>query len=173
MAFSYARREVTVANKKPQKNTRARRPTKLTDNLRKKILNKISDGYSVRKLCADRKYPTRDMFYKWIREDASFAEDYEKATQYRADFLADEILEIADDDLGDFDVRDLDDETIAKIDQIRLARAKVKIDARKWIAAKMSPKKYGNNVKVESDNKHDHAGSVTIEITDYSAAESE
>lgn len=156
-----------------KKSVKPRRPTVLTNRLRASMLANISSGMSVRKMCENRKFPTREMFYKWLREDDSFVNEYEIAVQSRADAIAEEILEIADDDSNDYKINELSEDDKLKIDQIKLARDKVKIDARKWIAAKMAPKKYGNNIKVDSDNKHDHSGSISVEITDYSNADVE
>ena len=151
---------------------KSRRPTAPTKTLRARIFNKIADGVSVRKLCEDKRYPTRDMFYKWLREYPDFAEEYRIATELRADVLVDEMMDIADDDSLDIIIdTEADEGARVKADQIKVARAKVKIDTRKWVAARMAPRKYGNNVKVEAENKHDHSGGIDIRIVDYSEVE--
>ena len=151
---------------------KSRRPTIPTKALRVRIFNKIADGVSVRKLCEDKRLPTRDMFYKWLREYPDFAEEYRIATELRADVLVDEMMDIADDDSLDIIIdTEADEGARVKADQIKVARAKVKIDTRKWVAARMAPRKYGNNVKVEAENKHDHSGGIDIRIVDYSEAE--
>ena len=74
-----------------------------------------------------------------VREaaDAAFAEQYARAREAQADALADEIVDIADgaDSSGD------------------AARDRLRIDARKWAAARLTPRKYGDAVKVETGAK--------------------
>jgi hypothetical protein len=68
--------------------------------------------------------------YRHEREDEQFREQYERAREDAADTFADEITDIADTD---------DD----------VNRAKVRIDARKWVASRMKPKRWGDRQKHE------------------------
>jgi hypothetical protein len=67
---------------------------------------------------------------KWLNTYPDFNKDYVRAREDQADFHADEIVAIADEE---------EDPN----------KARVRIDARKWVAAKMRPKKYGDKVTQE------------------------
>jgi hypothetical protein len=99
------------------------------------ILAGIASGKSLRSLCeADDWMPAASTFLLWAGEDAALAERYARAREARADVLAEEVLEIADDDQN-------------KIAE-NANHARIKIDARKWAAAKMNPRRYGDKVAV-------------------------
>ncbi len=100
------------------------------------ILRGIASGKSLRSLCEgdDDWMPAASTFLLWVSEDTALAERYARARDARADVLFEEILEIADN----------------KENRIPEAanHARIMIDARKWAAAKMAPRKYGDKVAV-------------------------
>ena len=62
-----------------------------------KIIERISYGESLSKICSNKDMPTRKSFNDWITADDSLLQIYETAIRLRADSCFDEILEIADD----------------------------------------------------------------------------
>lgn len=83
--------------------------------------------------------------YRWMREDTQFQARYSQAHEDRADTLTDEMLEIAD--------------TVASNPSIEaVAAAKLQVEARKWIASKLRPQRWGDKQIVE------HKGNVSIRI---------
>jgi hypothetical protein len=80
---------------------------------------------------------------------------YARACDARAEFLADEIIDIADDRTGDYTLAD--GETV--MDSEAIQRSRLRVDARKWVAAKLKPKKYGDRLV----NEHVGAGGGPIE----------
>lgn len=114
----------------------------------REILTAIATGSSLRAAC---KVPGRVpyiTFYAWMHVDSELAARYARATELRADVQAEEILEIADETADDYK-RDKDGNLVP--DQEVIARSKLRIDARKWLMAKMKPKKYGEKIAVEGD----------------------
>lgn len=107
------------------------RPTKPTPELTAGILGRLAQGESLRSICKDETNPTIGMFYRWIVDDAELAQHYARACEERAETYADEIAEIADDETIPADSR------------------RIRIDARKWIACKLKPRKFGDLVKTE------------------------
>lgn len=85
-----------------------------------------------------------ETFYKWISEDEELSKRYARACENRQDALFDEILEIADNDNPDLSIVDGN----VVVDGQAVQRSKLRIDARKWMLAKMNPKKYGERVDV-------------------------
>ncbi|OZI26935.1 terminase [Bordetella genomosp. 9] len=81
---------------------------------------------------------------RWLADNAVFREQYARAREAQADKLAEEILSIADDGLNDTYV---DDEGNKRTDHDVVARSRLRVDARKWLASKMAPKKYGDKIE--------------------------
>ena len=64
--------------------------------------------------------------------------------------MADEIMNIADDGTNDWIEQNGDEaaRTAYKYNGEAVARSRLRVDARKWVAAKLLPKKYGEKVDV-------------------------
>jgi hypothetical protein len=109
------------------------RPSLYSDELAALILGRISDGESLRKICLDAEMPDRETVRRWLLQNEAFCGQYARAREEQADTLADEITDIADGN----DAPD---------------NKRVRIDARKWVAGKLRPKKYGERTA------HEHTG---------------
>lgn len=112
------------------------RPTQYTPELAAAICERLSQGDSLVKICRDETMPRRERVHEWIRENGDFAERYARAREDQADHFADEIVAIADEEPDS-------------------NRARVRVDARKWVAAKLKPKRYGERTTLE------HEGQIT------------
>jgi hypothetical protein len=125
-------------------NLPAHRPSTYTEEEAAALCQWISEGRSLRSWCAT---AGRQAFtvYSWLRERPDFAHRYAQAHEDRTDSLADEILEIADSVSGT--------ESIAAVQAARL-----QVEARKWIAAKLRPGKWGDVQRVET------TGNVTFNL---------
>ena len=90
----------------------------------------------------------------WINADPSRAEMYARAREDRSDKLADEIVAISDE--CEYEpVRDISGNTVGVVfDKTAVARNKLRIDARKWTAAKLKPRVYGDKVHLEGTVDH-------------------
>ena len=100
--------------------------------------------------------PTYTQFMRWLDADAEIRDQYAKAKEAQCDFLADEIMEIADDSSLDMAFTE---EGKPFIDREHINRSRLRVDTRKWILSKIKPKKYGEhlNIDAKTDNK------ITIE----------
>lgn len=90
---------------------------------------------------------------RWIATKEEFRNNYVRAREDQADYYADQIVDIADDDGLDIDI----DETgkpVVKGENIQ--RAKLRVDARKWVASKLKPKKWGDKQQFE------HSGEIKV-----------
>ena len=122
------------------------RPTSFTKSRATAICRRIADGESLRTICQSKGMPSRHTVFNWLAANEEFRTQYAVAREMQADLLADEIIEIADDARGDaFVDKDGNEQT----NNERVARSKVKIDARKWLAGKLRPKVYGDRVVQE------------------------
>lgn len=92
--------------------------------------------------------PCASTIFKWLRENAEFAESYARAKADQAELLVDEMLTIADDGELDRTTRiNRAGEEYQVTDQDVIQRSKLMVDTRKWIASKLKPKKYGDRVE--------------------------
>lgn len=90
-------------------------------------------------------FPSIPTIYRWLRENAGFAEEYARCKSDQSDLLIDELLSIADDDSGDCD------------GSTSVQRAKLRVEARKWIASKLKPKAYGDRLDISAKIGHEHS----------------
>lgn len=63
--------------------------------------------------------------------------------------LAEEILEIADDAAGDYDAE-------GRFRPENVQRARLRIDARKWILSKLAPHRYGDRVSLNHGGQEEN-----------------
>ena len=107
----------------------------------------LSEGMSLRQILkADTTgvLPAQSTVYEWLLLQPAFAEQYARAREEQADTNADEILEIADEYPPEF----TDDKGRTYLDQTYIQWQKNRIEARKWTAMKLKPKKYGDRLGV-------------------------
>ena len=100
----------------------------------------IASGKSLRAYCRIDGKPSLSTVMDWLNDEANedFRIKYARARETQAEVLADELMEIADEDKGD---------------ALKLQHDKMKIETRQWIAAKLLPKKYGNKIEYEDTTK--------------------
>jgi len=85
--------------------------------------------------------PDKVTINRWRHRVESFRTQYAMAKLEQADLLAEECLDIADDSSNDTRI---DPETGYEVCNTEfIARARLRIDTRKWLAAKLLPKQYG------------------------------
>lgn len=123
------------------------RPKKFTDDLASAICQRIAAGETIRKICQDGDMPTKATLYRWLASpaQAAFRDQYTVALEARAELMAEEILAIADDAANDFVEKQLKSGEITHVfDSERVQRSRLRVDARKWLLAKMLPRKYGD-----------------------------
>lgn len=97
--------------------------------------------------------PAISTVFRWLRLEEGFSDQYARAKEEQADTLADEIVEIADEREGKAITAD-GAEVAVVFDSTAVARNRLRVDARKWVAAKLKPKKYGEKQAIE------HSGTV-------------
>jgi len=110
-------------------------------------------GDSLVKICNDPRMPSRRSVVRWLADPrcVDFREMYYYARRVQAEMLVDEIFDIADDSSKDWKAKlNKDGEVIDYVpDNEAIQRSRVRIDTRKWYAAKMVPRIYGDNSQVE------------------------
>lgn len=89
---------------------------------------------------------------RWLSEHAEFQLAYAAAKEAQADHLAEEIVDLADAcRLGKRTTRKGKGEKaeVETVEHDMVDRSRLQIDVRKWYAAKLAPKKYGDRVTQE------------------------
>lgn len=128
------------------------RPTIYTDELAEKICSRIANGESLHRICADIDMPSRSTVLLWFRsgDRPAFLNQYLDAKDAKADFLADEILEIADGCEG-------------AERSTEIQAAKLRIEARQWYSKVTAPKRYSDKLTVDQRTEHRSSGEMSIE----------
>lgn len=142
------------------------RPSKYTDELATKICLLLAQGLSLRKICLREDMPQCQTVHNWIIARKEFFEQYARAREAQADLLFDQCLEISDDASKDLvDVPTDAGFTAQRVDHEHIARSKLRVDTRKWMAGKLAPKKYGERIAHEIGDPEGKPLSPTIVIT--------
>ena len=101
-------------------------------------------------LASDSRYPSKDLFYKWLFKSKDFAEMYREAKEYQQEILVDS----QEDELERARKHTYrDKEGNDKIDAGAVALAKLACDNIKWEAARRNRRTFGDNK--EEQNKVD------------------
>lgn len=122
------------------------------------ICNRIADGESLRSICRDEGMPSKALVLRWVGELPSFRDQYVRAREAQADGYFEEIVDIADDGQRDYTVGE-DGQEFVNHDHIQ--RARLRVDARKWVAARMAPKKYGDMMRQPAPTDADEPNPLT------------
>lgn len=112
------------------------------------IIRLISiEGFSVRRCLREEGMPSRETFFKWLREEEEkegvkpMADQYARACKDRADLIFEDIMSISDATADDI-ILDKDGNEIVNHNVIQ--RDRLRVDSRKWMLGKMNPKKYND-----------------------------
>mgnify|MGYP001117349630 CR=1 FL=1 len=120
------------------------RQTIYSDELADRLFEQLAEGKSLRKVCEAEDMPCCRTVFNWMRNKEGFMQQYEAAKEECADHYADEIVDIADNDAFDIDEE-------GKVRTEHIQRSRLRVDARKWVAVKLKPKKYGDKTTVSGD----------------------
>lgn len=114
------------------------RPKSYNQETADEICKRLASGESLRGICRDAGMPSEALVRSWAVDDVNgFAAQYARARETQADSLAEEIIEIADTEEDP-------------------QRARVRVDARKWFASKVAPKRYGDKVDLNVGGQDDN-----------------
>jgi hypothetical protein len=125
------------------------RPSDYTDEIAATICSRIATGEPLVRICRDESMPGTTTVYRWLSEKEEFRDIYARARDDQADTLADEIIDLSDEQMED---------------ATAVNRQRLRVDARKWIAAKLKPRKYGDKLDIE------HKADVKISVVSYGAS---
>ena len=122
------------------------RPTKYSEKLEDRMLEEIASGRSVISLCREEDWtPNADTWYRWMYKIEGLSDRYTRAKAISSEYHADQILAIAD-----------------EADNQSFQVARLQIDARKWVASKLVPNKYGDKSQIDHTSSDDSMKAPTV-----------
>lgn len=131
------------------------RPTAYTQDIADEICARIMGGEGLIAICRDDHMPSRQTVHTWLSKDEHkhFLDKYEKARNEQAEFLVEEIIDIADNSIDDYKQVEVNGQVFDKANTEHIQRSRLRVDTRKWYASKVLPKKYGEKLDVTTDGK--------------------
>lgn len=100
--------------------------------------------------------PCASSVFLWLTKHETFSENYAKAQKERSEALYEEMFEIGDE---------------VAPDAAAVAKARLRVDTRKWALARMNPKRYGD--KITQEHTGADGGPIrtqgTVDVTGLSA----
>lgn len=102
-----------------------------------KICARVASGESMTRVCEDADMPDRSTVYDWIIADKEYEELYNKALALRGEVFGE-------------DTTRLSEEALLAPPELTQAY-RLAVDTRKWAAARLLPKKYGDRVTLSGD----------------------
>lgn len=120
-----------------------------SDEIADQILERVAEGRSIVKTLAEPGMPTYTAWMRWLQNDPDLVERYARAKDDSADAHADKITNVAEKvESGELDPQ----------------AGRVVIDAMKWTAAKLKPKRYGDFQRTEISGPD--GGAIVTQMSD-------
>ena len=136
--------------KKPQQPARRGRPSSYSEAVADEICARLAGGASLVTICKDEAMPGRRTVLDWLDDDKhdSFRTKYARARDAQADLLAAQIVDIADTPLMGVKTKTNDRGEVETTEGDMIEHRRLQVDARKWYASKLAPKKYGDRQEI-------------------------
>ena len=143
----------------------AGRPSDYTKWKALAICMRLAMGESLRQICKRKYYPSRYAVLRWLQVNDEFRNQYAQAREMQAEYYLDDIIEISDDSSRDV----IETENGEKFNSEYVQRSRLRVDSRKWVMERMSPKKYG--AKQQLDHTSSDSSMKTYSPDDYAKAQ--
>jgi hypothetical protein len=159
----------TTKKKSIKKVPKRRGPKgKKTPQLINAILNEFTNSSSISTQSACNKHGlSAREWWEWCEKDDELSQRYARAKERQAEMMAQEIVTIADDSSDD-ELFTEDGKRITNHEFIN--RSRLRVDARKWVASKLLPKKYGEKQQVEFPDKDGNPQKIGASFCDTERA---
>lgn len=131
------------------------RPSIYSDELATEICERLAAGETLTGICSDEDMPSVRTVSGWMMRKPDFFADVARAREQQMHLEAEQIREIADNAYEDYyidwkvDQQTGDRTPFVVVDNESVKRAALRIDARKWRAAALNRRVYGNSTKHE------------------------
>ena len=130
----------------------------------------LSSSKGLAYICRDNsEFPNIATVFRWFMAEKSagvespICDIYESAKSMQIDYMADEINEIADNEVANPVLVDglplqIDGKLVTVVDGPSVQHARLRCDNRKWIAAKLKHRKYGEKLELGGDPERPLSG---------------
>jgi hypothetical protein len=112
------------------------------------ICEELAKGHSLRSICEREDMPARSTVFLWLQEHKAFLDQYARAREAQADYWAEQIIEISDTPL-DGQKTEVSETGTKTVTEDMLGHRRLQVDTRKWLMARLAPKKYGDKITQE------------------------
>lgn len=133
------------------------RPSKYTEKLAETICEEIANSTKGLHKIAKNQGVSVSMIMRWLNEHQPFREQYARAREIQADLLAAQIVEIADKQRVGKKIKTTKEGGAIVGEEVTTGdmteRSRLMIDARKWLAGKLAPKKFGDKLDLTTDGE--------------------
>ena len=125
------------------------RPSGYNDVIADLICMRLAQGETLIAICKEPDMPSQPCIYEWISKHPEFAKKYARAREQQAEFYAEEINTIANSPcMGLITKRDGEGNIIETTEADMIQHRRLQVDARKWFASKVYPKKFGEKLGI-------------------------
>ncbi len=141
-------------------------PVVYSERIADRICSRIAQGESLVNICKDAGMPNRQTFMRWLLEDKheGLRDNYARAREAQADYYAEQIIEIADTPLVGVKTKTNERGEVETTEGDMIEHRRLQVDARKWYASKVAPKKYGDKLAV---GQADDLTPLTVVVKKY------
>jgi hypothetical protein len=126
------------------------RPSLYSDELADKICERIAmSEEGLHAICKEEGMPSFPTVFNWLNDSEKkyFLDKYMRAREAQADLLSDQIIDIADTCVIGIKTKETKDGIMEETGDM-VDRSRLRVDARKWKASKLAPKKYGDSLDI-------------------------
>lgn len=127
------------------------RPSEYSQQAADELCEYLAQGKSLISYCKLPSTPGFTTVMRWLAEREEFRDQYARAREAQADYYAEEVVEIASTVLPAIkrtESRSGKRKHVEEVHGDAVERSRLMMDARKWYAGKLAPKKYGEKLDV-------------------------
>lgn len=134
------------------------RPSTYSPDTASAVCAHLASGGLLVEWCNEPGRPHVATIYRWMEAHPEFRDAYARAREVGLHVMAEEVIAISDDGSRDYKLGP-DGDLVPDHDHI--ARSRLRVDSRKWLASKILPKVYGDKITQE----HTGPGGGPIALT--------
>lgn len=134
--------------------SKPKKPIEYTPEIGMMICEMIAtSSKSISALCATNPdFPNKSTIWEWRIKHSEFERMYIISKQRQIEVIVDEMLDISDDSSLDTIEKEAKDGSTYRVCNYEwIARSKLRLDTRRWLASKLCPKIYGDRVYNENN----------------------
>jgi hypothetical protein len=123
-----------------------------TPELGAAIAERLAWGESLRTIAEADGMPTPTTMIRWaLNPEHPFCSQYAEANRLKAENIASELVEIADNGKNDWIKRNDPENPGYVANGEHIQRSRLRLDTRKWYLSKLLPKVYGDRLEIKQD----------------------